>query len=200
MPTRATQTAATGRQTGTQSGQRNLIYAVKRGTQVAVTIAATDIGRAANFLTLSNLPSYTEFSNLFDQFCFEQIDVEFVVPRAAVSAGNSAIFPTLVYSVDYNDSIAPTTVNDVLEFDAHRVFQFSESKRSHKFSFKPKAPLTMPTGTVNIEGPAWLSTSNAAGQAWYGFKYWLQDYNSTATNGTIVTMYVTYHAKYRIPK
>lgn len=175
-------------------------YAVKRTTQTGVSISATDIGRAANFISLSAVPDVSEFTNLFDQFTIDSIDVHFVCNSAAISAGNSAIFPTLLFAQDSNDSTAPTVIGDVLSYDNMQLFQFSESDRRCRFTIRPKAQVSLAAGTgITVPG-MWCSTSSASTTPWYGYKYWLVYYNSTTTNGTVLTMYLTYNMRFRSPK
>lgn len=175
-------------------------YAVRRTYQGVIATTPTDTGRAASVIALSNVPDVAEFTNLFDQFTIDSVDVKFVCNRAAISAGNSAIFPTLLYAPDYNDSVAPGTVNDILSYGNLDVFQFSETARSVKYTLRPKAAVSVSSGTAISPGRLWCSTSSASATPWYGFKYWLVDYNSTSSTGSVVTLYLTFHLSFRAPK
>lgn len=175
-------------------------YPIRRTYQAVVATSATDIGRAANFISLSAVPDVADFTTLFDQFTIDRIEVHFVCNRAAQSAGNSAILPTLLYAQDLNDSTAPTVIGDVLAYDTMQLFQFSESNRHVRFELRPKVQQAVTTGTAITAGPAWCSTSSASTTPWYGFKFWLVDYNSTSTTGSVVTLYLTYHMRFKAPK
>lgn len=179
---------------------RSKDFAIKRSVQVGVPTGSVDTGRAANFITLASVADSTDFTSLFDQFTYDSIDVHFVCTRAAISAGNSAIFPTLLFAVDQNDSVAPSTINDVLSYEGCRLFQFSETNRHCVFTFTPKTNQTLASGSAVSAGPLWCSTGSAATAPWYGYKYWLVDYNSTSTAGSVITMYLTYHMRFRVPK
>lgn len=175
-------------------------YAVKRVSQTVISTSPTDIGRAANFISLSNVPDVTDFTNLFDQFTIDSLEVHFVLPRAAISAGNSAIFPTLAFAYDPNDSTAPTTIGDVLSYDNVTVRQFSESNRQISFRIKPKMQQSLAAGAATSAVSLWCSTSTASTTPWLGFKFWLVDYNSTSTAGSVVTVYLKYHMRFRVPR
>jgi hypothetical protein len=175
-------------------------YAVRRTSQVVVATAATDIGRSGNFIQLNNVPDVGDFTALFDQFTIDRLDLHFVLTRSALSAGNSGIFPTLLWAPDYNDSSAPTLVGDVLSYDGMQMHQFSESSRHVCFSIKPKAQLSVSSGTAVSTAGTWLSTSGSGASPWFGYKYWLVDYNSTSTTGSVVTLYTKYHLRFKVPK
>jgi hypothetical protein len=175
-------------------------YAVKRTSQVVVATAATDIGRSGNFIQLNNVPDTADFTALFDAFTIDRIDLHFVCTRASVSAGNSGIFPTLLWAPDYNDSSAPTLVGDVLSYDGMQIHQFSETARHVCYSIKPKAQINVSSGTAVSTAGTWLSTASSGASPWFGYKYWLVDYNSTSTTGTVITLYTKYHLRFKVPK
>ncbi len=133
-------------------------------------------------------------------FTIDRVVVTWVLQRAAISAGNSGIYPTLLYALDYNDSTAPTTQDDMMSYDTCEVVQFSESKRSHTMSFKPRVQLNTASGTAAPTGSMWCSTSSASATPWYGYKFWLADYNSTSTTGSFITQYVRLEMRFKTPK
>jgi hypothetical protein len=142
----------------------------------------------------------SDFTALFDMFTIDRVVVTWVLQRAAATAGNSGIYPTLLYALDYNDSVAPATQDDMMSYDQCQVVQFSEGKRSHTMSFKPRIQLNTASGTAAPPGPMWCSTSSAAGSPWFGYKFWLADYNSTATPGSFITQYVRFEMRFKTPR
>jgi len=202
MPNRSVQTRRMGNQRRSlgDNVRQEREYRIARTLTGVVSTTPSDSGRAANFIFLGNVPDVSEFTSLFDLFTIDRVVVTFTCSRAAISAGNSGIFPTLLVALDYNDSTAPTTANDVLSYDGCQVVQFSESKRSHTMSFKPRAQMNAASGTAAFSGPVWCSTGTATAEPWYGYKFWLTDYNSTSTAGSVVTQYVRLEMRFRTPK
>jgi hypothetical protein len=173
-------------------------YSICRTFTGPIATNPTDVGRA-NAFTLANVPDTTDFTNLFDMFTVERVTVTMVLSQAAISAGNSGIFPTLSLALDYNDDTAPTLLTDVLSYANVKVVQFSEAKRTHTFSFKPRVQINASSGTVAMPD-VWASTASASTAKWFGYRYWLANYNSTSTTGSLITQYVTFHLKFKVPK
>lgn len=71
---------------------------------------------------LSDFPSYTEFTALYDQFRIVKVDVQFLHLASAINNTNSASSIVLrcprFYSVlDFDDSTAPTAIDDLRQYN-----------------------------------------------------------------------------------
>lgn len=90
---------------------------------------------------LSDLPNYTEFTNLWDQYMLAAVKLA-IVPRYNVvtqeSAGDAAtkVGDIMIYSViDYNDSSVLTSRNDALQYQSCKA---TPGRKVHKRYLKPK--------------------------------------------------------------
>ncbi|QGF19385.1 capsid protein [Antarctic virus COCH21_111] len=133
---------------------------------------------------LSDLPSYTEFTNLFDQYRINSVTIKMYSFSTASSTG-AAVNPTLsqtsalVHSIiDYDDTIAPTGsdsgINDFRQFPSYRCRQMvNGTGKPLTYRFKPHlAASVYGTGAFTSyknEKFGWID-SNSPGVDGYGFK------------------------------
>jgi len=148
---------------------------------------------ALNF-QLANLPNYTEFTNLYDQYRICGIKVEF---RPRVTGNDANAMATLVQFgdlctvIDRNDNTAPTTQNELYQYSTLRTTRMI---RGQKRYFVP-ACLVQTYETAVTAGYAskfkqWLDTNDYA-VPHYGLKYAIAPSSSATavTIGVIVTYY-----------
>lgn len=65
--------------------------------------------------TLNQLPNYTEFTQLYDQYKIKGVKVK-LVPRYNVADINAQAISQLLTVLDYDDSTSPTAVSDLLQY------------------------------------------------------------------------------------
>jgi len=78
---------------------------------------------------LSDLPDYTEFTSLFDDYRICAVEVSFV-PKfnmLSVTTTSSVITPILVTVLDYDDNNTPSGISDLMEYDSVVVTNFDKS-------------------------------------------------------------------------
>lgn len=93
---------------------------------------------------LNLVPDFTEFTSLYDVYRIDKICVH-ILPDATeslVSATNKASCNYFTV-IDYDDGIAPTSVNDFLTRDNAVIRQFNEPAH---ISFRPHVPMATDTG------------------------------------------------------
>jgi len=77
---------------------------------------------------LDDLPDYTEFTNLFDQYCILGVQVR-ITPRASnavVSGGASNLGPSVLYAaVDSSDITLPVTLQTLREYQTLKEFSIT---------------------------------------------------------------------------
>jgi len=88
-------------------------------------------------VSLSNLPGFLEFANLFDRYMITYVKVYYhlkVDPSAQASA--IATWPKLYYLRDYDDSAAPGTL-DAMREHAKTTYRVMNPNKPVVFGFKP---------------------------------------------------------------
>lgn len=157
-------------------------------TQLGSSNAGAVLG-GYNF-TLSQLPNYTEFTNLFDSYRINKILVKFIPSHNSsdVGAGGQYI-PNFHTILDYNDSTAPASLNAMYEYQNWRM---SRGVSAHKRIWTPASldsvATTAGVASSNPTYKQWISTSSAD-IPHYGLKYGIEP--SVALNDIVWSVYVT---------
>jgi len=160
---------------------------------------AADPLNALSF-SLASLPDLSDFTNLFDQYTIEKVDVVFRVPRASQPATTGEVFPFLTWALDFNDSTAPVSLDVIRSYDSCRIHQFGEgANRSAKWTIVPKFNQSSTGGTFQSNQVLWLNTADTT-QLWHGIKWGLTFFNTTTFNNTVVWVDIKYHLALRMPK
>lgn len=154
---------------------------------------ALDSGYAYQ-LFLSGLPGVTEFTNLYDQYRILRAEVKLVLATPSISSA----YPRITTVVDYDDSVSPTSENDVLQYPNAKVYQYSPTNVEHSFEFVPRAAGAMfqgiTTGYSMAPAGTWLD-GGYPDIPHYGFKFFANSYNSTTTPNAFLTCYVSYQVQ-----
>lgn len=118
--------------------------------------------------SLQNLPSYTDFTTLFDQYRIDKIRVTFY-PRQNVTNGtfpsptNDTVQSCQVFSVvDYDDGTAPTALDQLLQYQNLKT---TRGLQVHSRTFKPGVEIAQTNnGTLAgsmVKKSPWLDATNA---------------------------------------
>lgn len=133
---------------------------------------------------LSNLPEYTEFTFLFDQYRIMAAKVEFV----PVFTGNdtnpltSVLYMPNVHSViDYTESNTPGTLSELMQYSNYKR---TRGNSIHKRYLKPAIAAsnyeTLAASSYTPKWGQWVTTeSGDAATPFFGLKYWIDSTNST---------------------
>lgn len=169
------------------------IYAFKR-TVVPTSFTAAGDGVTATTKayshSLSDLPNYTEFTSLFDQYKITGIKVK-CYPRTdeVVTAGSSSSF--LYYAIDYDDANAPGAT-DLQQYQNCKTVR---GDRPFYFYFVPRVANAVYSGSAFTSygnTRQWIDAASS-GVPHYGWKlYW----NPTSF-ATGYDMVWTYYVKFR---
>lgn len=172
----------------------NKIYAFKRTFEATpITIASAANATLAYSPSLSNLPSVTDFTNLFDMYRICGLKFNFV-PVYNV-ANTTTVNKFEVFSViDYND-INTITQAQAMEYqNMHK----STSTRPHKRYFKPRIAITQAdvssTSFVASYKPQWISTANT--NIAHGFLKFVTDTN-TGSTAFVFNVYITMYVQFK---
>lgn len=147
--------------------------------------------------SLNQLPNYTEFVALYDQYCIKAVKV-LLLPQENVSAvGNAArTTPILLTAYDYNDASAIANEAQILEYETVKMHKFT-SIVTRYLSPKPamavyKTPLT--TGYAAPTRATWIECASPDIQH-YGLKIFIPPCDASDQQGW--RLYVTYYLSFR---
>lgn len=143
---------------------------VFRRTAAPVTLTnstVTEFLYAFNFM-LSYLPSYTEFTALYDQYQIAQVEVRFV-PTAVTATALDQMQGFTALAVDYDDSVTPANIDTLLQYGSCAVFS---PTKEIMFRLRPRAALAAYSGAftsyANL-GNMWIDVGSPSVQH-YGLK------------------------------
>jgi hypothetical protein len=152
--------------------------------------AAADYGLGFNH-TIAQLPTYGDFTALFDAYRIEHITILLMWRPAASSS-----FPTVLWCFDPDDNTAPATESVMLERQGTKIMPFSSARSIIRHTYVPvfaQAGLTV--GGVQRQvlaaRNAWCDMA-AVDTSYYGSKIWLANFNTTATPSAAIAVYFQY--------
>jgi len=146
----------------------------------SVTAGATDAGASYSF-SLSSVADYTEFTNLFDQYCLTRVDVTFTwTPFSGTTAATQ--YPTMYIVADFDGSAAPTVIADVQSRGACKQVNFDTVNRTKMVSIVRPGQLstTAVGGSVITRRSPWLDIA-APTEPHYGLVAWYKNYTTTVS-------------------
>jgi len=155
----------------------------------ALSFSATDKGWLWDF-AITDLPSYTEFLNLFQYFRFRSITLKF---RLAARSSATDSCPVLYAARAHSGSGTPAAITDVLQLP-HRVHVFNEAHPTFTYPLRTPIPGVQPDACIfpRDSGGVWTPTSSAgASTAFKGLAGWIVNGNTTvAPSLTLEAEYV----------
>lgn len=140
--------------------------------------------------TLSQLPGYTDFTSLFDQYRIVQIQAVFHPFQNICNSPSQ--FPGYLHSVlDYDDSVAPTSPSNLEQYDTYRLQSMLETQtRIYNPSVSREIYLSLSTTGYEMSGQGtnapWIDSASST-VPWYGLKLITSDtaYTSATTVGRL---------------
>jgi len=151
-----------------------------------LTKAAADQGYAFPF-TLSQLPAYLEFSQLFDKYRIKSIDIMFsynLVGEQSVGTSTYHLWPAFFLYMDDDDATIPTTKQSVLERMSVQRVSFAPTRQTISITINPRwvqtrvaVPVSANLAPVN----SWIDMATPA-VPHYGIKFWGDNYNTSTVS------------------
>lgn len=155
--------------------------------------------------SLSKLPDYTEFVNMFDQYRINMVKLYFV-PNGSVNQSDPVVSLQLsdywncIYSaIDTNDGTVPTNDNTLRQYPT---FRFSPNTKVHKRVVYPKPLIevyktAVSTGYSNLPNSKkmWLATNDSS-VPYYGLKVGV-DNPTVSTSVNMYKVQVVYYLSFR---
>ena len=174
-------------------------YSISRTVRTQIIPAVADQGYRYIFQP-GTLPGWSEFSALYDQYRVKDLEITLIVPRAAAPTNTGNAFPILTYAPDWNDSTAPATQDELLQYASSRTEVFSENRRMITVRISPRPQVTTAGGTNTVSGPDSLWCRTTDNDVWYGLKYWLAYFNTTTYNNTVVELFVKANMEFKVAR
>lgn len=123
---------------------------------------------------LSDLPAYTEFTNLFDRFRITGVKYRWVINRDPDTSDNR-VFPVIRWVHDYDDSTSSGDYQVLSQYPRMKEFWFSGNRQTSRWYFM--RPSTLDVGyesaTLSSYEPSWKKLIDCASYdtPHYGIKY-----------------------------
>jgi hypothetical protein len=148
--------------------------------------SASDQGYAYPF-ALSQLPSYSEFANLFDKYRITTVDLTFSywfqAEQPSVPGGTTlaTVWPAAYFYMDDDDAAIPTVKSEVLERMSLQRASFAPTRQTISVTIKPRWTQNR-AGTSSNLAPvgSWIDMATPSVQH-YGVKAWIDHYNTGST-------------------
>lgn len=141
---------------------------------------------------LTDLPDYTEFTNLFDSFRINAVKLQFV-PNFSNSPATASVGSLGIHSihsiVDHNDSNPITSVLDLMQYDTYKRTRITSGLKRY---FRVSTLGFVGTGAQNVQYGKWVDTTQAASATFLGLKYIADalEVDTTVTFDIFATYYI----------
>lgn len=153
---------------------------------------------AAYTFFISEMIAYNEFTNLFDQYVIEKVDVKLkLLYDPSAQTANHAIYPILYYRKDYDDDTLPISVDEFRQCQDTGSVCLNPNKFT-TITLKPRAQAAMYNPTVNAYSPktySWIDC-NYANAPHYGLKFAVE----RLATGMTLTVDTVYYVRFRAPR
>jgi len=84
---------------------------------------------------LDDVPGYTEFLDLYDQYCIPKVELLFIpVSNTNISTGTNAQVSHLATVIDYDDDVVPANMTVMQQYENFRIHT---PNKAVKISFRP---------------------------------------------------------------
>lgn len=163
-------------------------------------VVASNSGAVSNSYSfnIASLPDITDFSNLFDQYKLNAIEVTFI-PNITSNDMNPVStyyeMPNVHSIIDRDDDAAPGALTNLMQYPSYRR---TRGHQVHKRYWKPALAQTIyktgaTTGTAQ-KGPMWLDLADTT-IPHFGLKLYIDQTN--ASTNIKYSMYVKYFLQFK---
>lgn len=143
---------------------------------------------AYSALQLQNVPGYTEFTSMYDQYKICGLRQKFIFNRTSTETSGSSEMPQLLTVNDFNDSTALANEAEALEYASYKMRRLDKPVSRY---YRPSINVTVPNATSGMAVKSrWLNTSEVDIDH-FGLKVAV-DTISSATGTTIGTLRIYY--------
>lgn len=127
---------------------KSRVYYMTRSAQLSDYSPSTTVPvDTALIFTLDQLPSYTEFTALFDEYYINKVQVKFIARNiTSVTSPYSLVAAMLHTAIDYDDATAPGSITALQQYSTYR---FTIATKSMTRTFRPKVSIAMYKTSAN---------------------------------------------------
>lgn len=171
------------------------VYTFRRGYYLGNITASNTVATygAYNF-KLSDLPDYSEFTNLFDEYMISKIVIQFTPNGINAAESVNLTDGWFMMVVDKDDDTTPTTYNTLLQYPNCKIRSYI---KPHRLVFYPRVSTAIFNGGVTTaygSNRRYIDCSSS-GVPHYGFKYGIAQ--AGTVNSVIYNLWVTMTVKCR---
>lgn len=159
---------------------------------------AVDTSFGASF-RLSDLPDYSEFTALFDQYRVDWVDYVFICKQN----GASPAWPIIYFAEDHDDD-TPPSLNEMWSKQDTQILQFGSNRTLLKLRVVPNTTRNVyQNGVLNgyERSPVgtWVDSATPS-VPHYGIKYFVSNYNTVANPNATIQVIARYHISFKETK
>lgn len=161
------------------------IHYIKRKSVSEITVSTSNQAGGVAY-TLADIPNYSEFTTLFDEYKIAAIKVAYMPTKnvntntqtgtGGTITNTTYMLPTVYTVIDHNDTDTPT-INDMVQ---NETLKISRGNQVHTRYFKPRVPCRVYAGVSDgyiYRSGQWIGTATANGDdnvPHYGLKYFFE--------------------------
>lgn len=134
--------------------------------------------------SLNDMPGFSEITSMYDFYKITGVKYQWIPYQTeSISTGsvNNVANVPIFYCVDTSDSGLPTSVNEVCEYNDHKI---ARVMRGFSVYFKPKF-----TDATSAQRDGWVSTVNSS-LNWAGLKIAIPPTTNAMTYYILWTVYI----------
>lgn len=158
--------------------------------------------------SLNDLPSNTDFTNLFDRYEIEQVDIEINdLHNSSTGTNGITAMPTITYVPDFDDSAVPANASIVSQYQRAKTWTFRGDGKPLKISIKPRVQVPVYRAGMTSAYSAGVSGTKVdlayPDVPHYGLKMWFENCHSGTSpvvGQTNLTFKIKYHLKFLDPR
>lgn len=182
-----------------RTARRNPISFITRTAQWSSVVGnGTSYGVGAVF-KLSDLPNYTEISNLFDQFSIRRIQYRWLVNIDPMAVTGTKTYPRIHWVHDFDSSGTPSGADELNQYSKKREVYMTDNRPiTPWYTLKPSVLAETYQTVSSSYSPKWRQwiTSTESGTPHYG----IRSYVENLMTGVTLIMEVKYSVWCRNPK
>lgn len=152
-----------------------------------ITSTSTSTIYGASSFNLTQVPGYTDFTNLYDFYKLKAVKISFI-PWGNIFNGDSGTeyFLRMYTVIDYNDVTIPSSISELQQYKSCK---WSPNNKIHKRYFKPKTIIDSYNElALTLDKQPWVPTSNT-GNSYYGIKWAIENAVNLTTRYKIEAKY-----------
>lgn len=146
---------------------------------------------------LNNLPQFTEFTTLFDQYKITGVKAKFIFTRNNADLGTAYELPQLITVNDFDDGNTLTVRDDYCQYESFKVTRLDKPVT---IFYKPKVATAIFNGAFTGYAQAgtapWIDVATPGAQ-YYGLKWAVDCTDAAAVHLGTLDVYFTYYLAFR---